>query len=64
MRTEPVEERVRAAEFELVNTVKAPTPSADATKALTLLHTAFDKRRRVQEALALAACATQSVPRK
>lgn len=60
MRKEPVEERVRAAEFELISTVKATTSSNNATDALMSLHRAFDNRRRVQEALALAACATQS----
>lgn len=60
MRREPVEERVRAAEFELISTVKATTSSSDPTNALTSLHRAFDNRRRVQEALALAACETTS----
>lgn len=64
MRKEPVEERARAAEFELISTVKATPSSSDATNALTLLHRAFDNRRRVQEALALAACESRSDPRK
>jgi len=55
MRTDQVEEKARAAEAELRKTVK--TTSGNATDALTLLHGAFDNRRRAREALALAACA-------
>ena len=57
MRTDQVEERARAAETELRKTVTATPPTSNATDALTLLHSAFDNRRRVGEALALAACA-------
>ena len=64
MRTEQVEERVRAAECELRKTVTATPPSSNATDALTRLHGAFDNRRRVREALALAACAAASATRK
>jgi hypothetical protein len=64
MRTEQVEERARAAEAELRKTVQATPASKNATDALTLLHGAFDKRRRAQEMRALAACETNIAPEK
>jgi hypothetical protein len=64
MRTDQVEERVRAAELQLRKTVTAAPPTSNATDALTMLHGAFDDRRRVREALALAACAAESTARK
>ena len=60
MRKDQVEERARAAELQLRKTVTAAPPTSNATDALTLLHGAFDDRRRVREALALAACADVS----
>ena len=60
MRKDQVEERARAAELQLRKTVTAAPPTSNATDTLTLLHGAFDDRRRVREALALAACADVS----